>query len=90
MADDRNRRRFSDPRATAEAAFRAATTPKPAAPPPPPAPRPASVPAAVPGAREMVSLRIDSAVLAHFQKDGPGWQDRINEALKALVPSTAE
>ena len=34
MAEDRNRRRFTDPRATAEAAFRAATTPKPAAPPP--------------------------------------------------------
>jgi uncharacterized protein (DUF4415 family) len=86
MADDRNRRRFSDPRAAAEAAFRAATTPKPAAPPPQPAPRPA----AVPGSREMVSLRLDSAVLAHFQKDGPGWQDRINEALKALVPVTQD
>ena len=84
MADDRNRRRFSDPRAAAEAAFRAATTPKPAAPPPlEPTPRPA----AVPGAREMVSLRLDSAVLAHFQKDGPGWQDRINAALKALIPT---
>ena len=41
--------------------------------------------AAIPGAREMVSLRLDGAILAHFQKDGPGWQDRINEALKALV-----
>jgi uncharacterized protein (DUF4415 family) len=81
MADDRNRRRFSDPRAAAEAAFRAATTPKPAAPPAQPVARPA----AAPGAREVVSLRLDSAVLAHFQKDGPGWQDRINEALKALV-----
>jgi uncharacterized protein (DUF4415 family) len=87
MADDRNRRRFSDPRATAEAAFRAATTPKPAAPPPAPVAR---VPAAIPSTREMVSLRIDSAVLAHFQKDGPGWQDRINEALKALVPGTPD
>lgn len=86
MADDRNRRRFSDPRAAAEAAFRAATTPKPAAPPPQPAPRPATVP----GSREMVSLRLDSAVLAHFQKDGPGWQDRINEALKALLPVTQD
>ncbi|MGU3666770.1 BrnA antitoxin family protein [Methylobacterium sp. A49B] len=84
MADDRNRRRFSDPRAAAEAAFRAATTPKPAAPlPQEPVPRAPSVP----GAREMVSLRLDSTVLAHFQKDGPGWQDRINEALKALIPN---
>jgi uncharacterized protein (DUF4415 family) len=87
MADDRNRRRFSDPRAAAEAAFRAATTPKPAPPPPQePAPRALSVP----GTREMVSLRLDSAVLAHFQKDGPGWQDRINEALKALIPAPQE
>lgn len=85
MADDRNRRRFSDPRATAEAAFRAATTPKAAEPPPPAAPR---IPTAIPSTREMVSLRLDSAVLAHFQKDGPGWQDRINDALKALVPGT--
>lgn len=86
MADDRNRRRFSDPRAAAEAAFRAATSPKPAAPPPQTAPRPA----APPGARETVTLRLDSAVLAHFQKDGPGWQDRINAALKALVPAEQE
>jgi uncharacterized protein (DUF4415 family) len=84
MADDRNRRRFTDPRAAAEAAFRAATTPKPSAP-PQPVSRPAAAPAAIPGAREVVSLRLDSSVLAHFQKDGPGWQDRINEALKALV-----
>jgi uncharacterized protein (DUF4415 family) len=84
MADDRNRRRFSDPRAAAEAAFRAATTPRPAAPPAQPAPRPASVP----GSREVVSLRLDTAVLAHFQKDGPGWQDRINEALRALVAAS--
>ncbi len=84
MADDRNRRRFTDPRAAAEAAFRAATSPKPEAPPPPPQAAPRVV--VPPGAREMVSLRLDSAVLAHFQKDGPGWQDRINAALKALVP----
>jgi uncharacterized protein (DUF4415 family) len=84
MADDRNRRRFTDPRTAAAAPFTAATTAKPAAPPPPAAPRPATVP----GAREMVTLRLDSAVLAHFQKDGPGWQDRVNEALKALVPAS--
>ncbi|MDP4021851.1 BrnA antitoxin family protein [Methylobacterium sp. NEAU 140] len=82
MVDARNRRRFTDPRAAAEAAFKAATTPKPDAPPPA---APAPAPAAAPGVREMVSLRLDSAVLAHFQKDGPGWQDRINAALKALV-----
>jgi uncharacterized protein (DUF4415 family) len=86
MADDRNRRRFTDPRAAAEAAFRAATSPKPEAPPPQAAPRPA----APPGARETVSLRLDSAVLAHFQKDGPGWQDRINAALKTLIPAAQD
>ena len=36
----------------------------------------------VPGAKEMVSIRIDRDVLDHFQEDGPGWQDRINAALR--------
>ena len=36
----------------------------------------------VPVGKETVSLRIDRDVLAHFQDDGPGWQDRINEALR--------
>jgi uncharacterized protein (DUF4415 family) len=31
--------------------------------------------------RELVSLRIDQDVLEFFQ-DGPGWQDRINDALR--------
>ena len=38
--------------------------------------------AALPGAKEVVSIRRDSDVLAHFQEDGPGWQDRINAALR--------
>ncbi len=37
---------------------------------------------AVPGVKEMVSLRIDRDVLDFFQEDGPGWQDRINDALR--------
>ena len=37
---------------------------------------------AVPAGKETVSLRLDRDVLAHFQDDGPGWQDRINEALR--------
>ena len=37
---------------------------------------------ALPGVRELVSLRIDQDVLEYFQEDGPGWQDRINEALR--------
>lgn len=80
MAFDRSRRP-SDPRQAAEAAFKAATT-KPVAAAKPPTP---AAPSAVPGAREMVSLRIDRAVLEHYQKDGPGWQDRINAALKAAA-----
>jgi len=82
MAFDRSRRP-SDPRQAAEAAFKAATTKTaPAAKPVSPA---AATPSAVPGAREMVSLRIDRAVLEHFQKDGPGWQDRINAALRTAA-----
>jgi uncharacterized protein (DUF4415 family) len=42
---------------------------------------------AVPNAKEMVSIRIDSDVLAHFQEDGPGWQERINDALRAAMKS---
>ncbi|MCJ2083867.1 BrnA antitoxin family protein [Methylobacterium sp. J-090] len=87
MAFERSRRP-SDPRQAAEAAFKAATTKAPEAAHAAPA-RPATPTApagsAVPGAREMVTLRLDRAVLEHFQKDGPGWQDRVNAALKAAV-----
>ena len=72
---DRQRRPTSS-RDAAEAAFKTATT-KPADLPPP---KPA-----VPNAKEMVSLRIDRDILDHFQKDGPGWQDRINAALRKLI-----
>jgi uncharacterized protein (DUF4415 family) len=37
---------------------------------------------AVPGVKEQVSLRIDQDVLEFFQEGGPGWQERINEALR--------
>jgi uncharacterized protein (DUF4415 family) len=66
-------RRTGSPRDAAEAAFKAATTKPVEA----PAPRPA-----VPNAKETVSLRIDRDVLDHFQDAGPGWQDRINDALR--------
>ena len=72
MSIDRTRRPVSA-RDKAEALFSAAT-PKAA---PPAVKRPA-----VPGARELVSLRIDSDVLEHFQSQGPGWQDRVNDALR--------
>ena len=75
MPDDRNRRPLSS-RDVAEAAFKKATT------------KPAELPVAkpaVPGAKEMVSLRIDRDILDHFQEAGPGWQDRINDALRTLL-----
>jgi uncharacterized protein (DUF4415 family) len=72
MAGDRIRRPI-DSRQAAEAAFKTATT-KPVEPPPK---KPA-----LPSVKELVSLRIDQDVLEHFQESGPGWQDRINEALR--------
>ncbi len=70
--DEKKRRRPVNALDAAEAVFRPA---------PAKAPEPAK-PAAVPGARELVSLRIDQDVLAHFQEGGPGWQDRVNQALR--------
>ncbi len=62
-----------DARSAAEKAFKAATT------------KPADLPlktSSLPGAKETVSLRIDRDVLDFFQDEGPGWQDRINAALR--------
>jgi uncharacterized protein (DUF4415 family) len=67
-------RRPLDARSAAEKAFKAVTT-KPVEGPPKAAP-------SIPGAKEMVSLRIDRDVLDYFQEGGPGWQDRINAALR--------
>jgi uncharacterized protein (DUF4415 family) len=39
----------------------------------------------LPNAREMVSIKLDRAVLEHFQKDGPGWQERINATLLKAI-----
>ena len=36
----------------------------------------------LPGVKEQVSLRLDQDVLDHFRAGGPGWQDRINTALR--------
>jgi uncharacterized protein (DUF4415 family) len=69
----RRPRTLQDARSEAEAAFKKTTT------------KPVEAPvakAAVPGVRELVSLRIDQDVLEHFQEGGPGWQDRINDALR--------
>jgi uncharacterized protein (DUF4415 family) len=40
---------------------------------------------ALPNAKELVTLKLDSEVLAHFQAGGPGWQERINDALRATI-----
>ena len=72
----RRPRTLQDARSEAEAAFKKTTTKVVEA----PAEKPA-----LPGVRELVSLRIDQDVLAFFQEDGPGWQDRINDALRKVA-----
>jgi uncharacterized protein (DUF4415 family) len=67
-------RRTPDARTGAEQAFKAVTA-KPVEGPPKPPP-------SLPGAKETVSLRLDRDVLDFFQADGPGWQERINAALR--------
>lgn len=62
-----------DARSAAEKAFKAATT------------KPADLPPrapSIPHAKQTVTLRIDGDVLDAFQEGGPGWQDRINAALR--------
>jgi len=73
-------RRPTNPIAAAEAAFKPVK--KPAA--------PIREAPAVPNVRELVSIRIDRAVLDHFQEDGPGWQDRINDALRQIVAGKSQ
>ena len=74
MADQPRRpRTLNDARSEAEAAFKKATTKVAEAPP---------KQNAVPGVKEQVTLRIDQDVLEYFQGAGPGWQDRINDALR--------
>ena len=67
-------RRMPDAWSAAEKAFKAVTT-KPVEGPP-------KAPPTLPGAKEPVTLRIDRDVLDFFQEEGPGWQDRINAALR--------
>jgi uncharacterized protein (DUF4415 family) len=74
VADQPRRpRTLNDARTEAEAAFKRTTTKLPEAP---------LKPTALPGVKELVSLRIDQDVLEYFQESGPGWQDRINDALR--------
>jgi len=69
----RRPRTLQDARTEAEAAFNKVTTKVPEAPP---------KRNAIPGVKEQVTLRIDQDILDHFREGGPGWQDRINEALR--------
>jgi uncharacterized protein (DUF4415 family) len=69
--------RRGNPLDQAEAAFKAATSK--------PNPAPAAKSATPPEGKEMVSLRLDRSVLEHFQDEGPGWQDRINAALRVAA-----
>ena len=74
MADQPRRpRTLNDARTEAEAAFKRTTTKVPEAPP---------KQAAIPGVREQITLRIDQDVLEYFRDGSPGWQDRINDALR--------
>jgi uncharacterized protein (DUF4415 family) len=69
----RRPRTLNDARSEAEAAFKKVTTKTAEAPP---------KRTALPSVKEQVTLRIDQDVLEYFQEGGPGWQDRINEALR--------
>lgn len=67
-------RRPTDPWSAAEKAFKAVTAK--------PVETPVEKRPSLPGVKETVSLRVDRDVLDVFQADGPGWQDRINAALR--------
>ena len=73
MAEPPKRRISRDPRQVAEAAFRSLNTPPKA---------PEQKPAAIPGVKEQVTLRVDREILDYFQAEGPGWQDRMVDALR--------
>ena len=38
-----------------------------------------------PNRKQSISLRIDGDVLERFKADGPGWQSRMNAALRKAV-----
>lgn len=35
--------------------------------------------------KQQVAIRLDQDIIRHFKADGPGWQSRINAALKDWV-----
>jgi uncharacterized protein (DUF4415 family) len=44
----------------------------------------------MPVTKEQVTLRLDPDVLAAWRGTGPGWQARVNEALRRTAPGLAE
>ena len=66
-------RRPGDPFKAAEVAFKKATAKS--------TEEPSKAPS-IPGVKETVTLCIGQEVLECFQQHGPGWQDRINAALR--------
>jgi uncharacterized protein (DUF4415 family) len=78
MTKPPNRYRPTDALSVAEAVFKPAT---------PPAAEPVRVQtkAGVPVLKELLSIKLDSDLIAHFQEEGPGWQDRINDALRRVA-----
>jgi uncharacterized protein (DUF4415 family) len=71
----RTPRRPANPHEAAEALFKAVKKPATSA-----VERPT-----LPNVKELVTLKLDSEVLAYFQADGSGWQERINDALRAAM-----
>jgi uncharacterized protein (DUF4415 family) len=49
--------------------------------------RPGRPPSAHP--KQQVTLRLDADVIEHFRATGPGWQTRINEALRQCLEPSA-
>lgn len=41
------------------------------------------------GKKELVTLRLDRDLLDHFRAGGPGWQTRLNDALRLITVQSA-
>ena len=40
--------------------------------------------------KEQITIRLDAAIVRHFRQGGPGWQTRINDALREAVLGAAD
>jgi uncharacterized protein (DUF4415 family) len=83
MARPPIRRRPTDPLSIAEAVFKPAVSAASDS-------VPVRPKGSIPISKELVSIKLDSDVLAHFQEDGPGWQERINDALRQHMPRSSD